>query len=76
MIQIPGMRAGNRIDNNVTWLQLEKDINVPVASSLEGGTKSLVNTGGSGLPLARLLGGGITLVVRGTILHSEVPFFL
>ncbi len=34
----------------------------------------MVNTGGSGLPLARLLGGGITLVVRGTISDSEVAF--
>lgn len=41
---------------------------------MEEGTKSLVNTGGSGLPLAHLLGGGIALVVRGTILDSELSF--
>ncbi len=34
----------------------------------------MVNTVGSGPPLALLLGGGITLVVRDRVLDTEVPF--
>lgn len=76
VIQIPGMRAGNRIDN-VTWHRLRETSRSPsplLQQLTQRGTKSLVDTGGSGLSLAHLLGGGITFRSPGTMFDSKVLF--
>lgn len=76
VIQIPGMRAGNQI-GNVTWRRSRETStspSPPTEQLTRGGAKSLVNRGGSGLPLVHLLGGGIIFLKRRTIFVIETAF--
>lgn len=76
VIQIPGMRAGNQI-GNVTWRCLREtsaSLSPPTEQLTRRGAKSLVNRGGSGLPLVHLLGGGIIFLKRRTIFVIEAAF--